>query len=41
MDCAVILILDIMLQSVKQYLHASAEQINELVCTFIDNLPAH
>ncbi|MDE7274733.1 MAG: transposase, partial [Lachnospiraceae bacterium] len=40
MDCAVILILDIMLQSVKQYFGASDEQINGLVCTFIENLPA-
>jgi hypothetical protein len=41
MDCAIILILDIVLQSVKQYFHASDEQINELVCTIIDNLPAY
>ena len=41
MDAAIILILDIMLKSVKQYFGASEDQINELVSTFIDNLPAH
>ena len=41
MDSAIVLILDIMLQSVKQYFGASDEQINGLVCTFINNLPAH
>lgn len=41
MDCAIILVLDIMLESVKQYFHASDKQIDELVITFINNLPAH
>lgn len=39
MDCAIILILDVMLQSVKEYFNASEEQINGLVCTFIGKLP--
>ena len=39
MDCAIILILDIMLQSVKQHFKASDEQTNGLLCTFIGNLP--
>lgn len=39
MDCAIVLILDVMLQSVRQYFNASEEQINGLVCTFISNLP--
>ena len=39
MDCAIILILDIMLESVQQYFRATEEQINELVITFIGNLP--
>lgn len=40
MDCAIVLILDVMLQSVRQYFNASEDQINGLVCTFISNLPA-
>lgn len=39
MDCAIILILDIMLESVQQYFRATDEQINELVCHFVGNLP--
>lgn len=39
MDCAIILIIDALLDSVRQYFGASEEQINELVCTFIGNLP--
>lgn len=39
-DCAVILVLDAMLQSVRQYFNASEEQINGLVCTFVSNLPS-
>lgn len=39
MDCAIVLILDVMLQSVRQYFNASEEQINGLICTFISNLP--
>lgn len=39
MDCAIILILDIMLQSVKQHFGATDEQMNGLLCTFIRNLP--
>lgn len=39
MDCAIILILDNMLQSVKQNFRASDEPINGLLCTFIGNLP--
>lgn len=37
-NCAVILILDIMLQGVKQYFDALNKQINGLVCTFIETL---
>ncbi len=40
MDCAIILILDVMLDSVRQYFGATEKQINSLVCTFISNLPA-
>lgn len=39
-DCAIILILDVMLDSVRQYFGATENQINSLVCTFISNLPA-
>ena len=39
MDCAIILVLDVLLSSVKQYFKASETQINELVCVFISNLP--
>ena len=39
MDCTIILVLDTLLESVKQYFDASDKQINELVCLFIDNLP--
>lgn len=40
MDCAVILIIDILLDSIRQYFGATEKQIDELVCVFIDNLPA-
>ncbi len=39
MECAIVLILDIMLQSVQQYFRATDEQIKELVVTFIGDLP--
>lgn len=40
MDCAIVLILDVMLQSVRECFNATEEQINGLVCTFINNLPS-
>ncbi len=40
MGCAIILILDVMLDSVRQYFGATENQINSLVCTFISSLPA-
>ncbi len=39
MNSALILLLDIMLESVKDYFNATEEQINELVYRFIDKLP--
>ena len=39
MDCAIIIILDVMLESVRQYFDATEEQINGLVTTFIESLP--
>lgn len=38
-DCAIILVLDAMLASVKQYFNATDTQISEMVCVFINNLP--
>ena len=39
MNCALILVLDTLLESVRQYFSATESQINELVCLFISNLP--
>ena len=39
MDCAIILVLDAMLLSVRQVFSTSDEKINELVSTFVSNLP--
>ena len=38
-DCAIILVLDAMLASVKRYFNATDTQITEMVCGFIENLP--
>ena len=38
-DCAIVLVLDAMLASVKQYFNATDTQITEMVCGFISNLP--
>ena len=38
-DCAIILVLDAMLASVKQYFNATDTQISKMVCLFINNLP--
>ena len=40
MDCAITLILDIMLESVRRTFDASDEQMDALVSNFISNLPA-
>ena len=39
MDCAIILIIDTLLDSIRQCFGATEEQINELVCMFISKLP--
>ena len=39
MDCAIVLVLDALLDSVRQYFGISEEQIEELVCVFITKLP--
>ena len=39
MDCAIILIIDILLDSVREYFGATENQINELVSVFISKLP--
>ena len=39
MDCAIILLLDIMLESVKEYFHATDEKMNQLVIVFVSKLP--
>ena len=38
-DCAIVIVLDAMLASVKQYFNATDSQITEMVCGFINNLP--
>ena len=38
-DCAIVIVLDAMLASVKQYFNATDAQITEMVCGFINNLP--
>lgn len=40
MDAAIVLIIDTLLDSVRQCFHATEEQINELVCVFIEKLPS-
>ena len=39
MDCAVILIIDTLLESIRVCFGATEDQINELVCVFISKLP--
>ncbi len=38
-DCAIVLMIDALLDSVREYYHASGAQITELVCIFISKLP--
>ena len=38
-DCAIVLMIDILLDSVREYYHASEAQVAELVCLFISKLP--
>lgn len=39
MVCAVILIIDTLLESIRECFGTTADQINELVCVFISKLP--
>lgn len=39
MDCAIILVIDALLESIRQYFSASEAQVNELVALFISKLP--
>ena len=39
MDCAIILIIDTMLDSIRECFGATEAQIDQLVCTFISKLP--
>lgn len=39
MDCAIVLMIDTLLDSVREYYHAPETQIAELVCLFISKLP--
>ena len=39
MDCAITLILDAMLDSVRQFFNATEDQIDKLIVTFVGNLP--
>ena len=39
MDCAVILIIDTLLESIRVCFGATEDQINELVCVFFSKLP--
>jgi hypothetical protein len=39
MDCAVILIIDTLLDSIRECFGITEDQINELVCVFISKLP--
>ena len=41
MDCALTLILDIMLESVRKTFSASNEQMDALIFNFVSSLPAH
>lgn len=38
-DCAIVLMVDTLLDSVREYFHASESQVEELVCLFISKLP--
>lgn len=38
-DCAIVLMIDTLLESVREYFHASEAQVTELVCLFISKLP--
>lgn len=38
-DCAIVLMIDTLLDSIKEYFRASETQIEELVCLFISKLP--
>ncbi len=38
-DCAIVLMMDILLDSVREYYHTSEAQVAELVCLFISKLP--
>ena len=38
-NVAIVTLLDILLESVKDFFHATDEQINGLICNFIDRLP--
>lgn len=38
-DCAIVLMIDTLLDSVREYYHASEAQVAELVCLFISKLP--
>lgn len=39
MDCAIVLMIDTLLDSIREYYNASESQIAELVCLFISRLP--
>lgn len=39
MDCAIVLMIDTLLDSIREYYNASETQITELVCLFISKLP--
>ena len=39
MDCAIILIIDTLLDSIRECFSATENQINSLVCAFISKLP--
>ena len=38
-DCAIVLMIDTLLDSIREYYHASETQVAELVCLFISKLP--
>ena len=39
MDCAIVLMIDTLLDSIREYYNASEAQVAELVCLFISKLP--
>jgi len=39
MDCAIVLVTDTLLDSIREYYNASETQVEELVCLFISKLP--